>query len=42
MPDAHGNPTHQNIEDPDEIEEILGRRWEDYTPNRILVSFSAE
>ena len=42
MPDAHGNPTHQNIEDHDEIEEILDRRWEEYTPNRILVSFSAE
>lgn len=42
MPDERGRPTHQTIEDPDEIEDILDRRWEEYTPNRILVSFSAE
>jgi hypothetical protein len=42
MPDENGRPTHQDIEDADEIEDILDRRWEDYTPNRILVSFSAE
>jgi hypothetical protein len=42
MPDENGRPTHQNIENYHEIEDILDRRWEDYTPNRILVSFSAE
>jgi hypothetical protein len=42
MLNDNGDPTHQDIEDPDEIEDILDRRWEDYTPNRIIVSFSAE
>ena len=42
MLDEDGEPTQQEIEDPDEIENILDRRWVDYTPNRIIVSFSAE
>lgn len=42
MPDEEGKPTHQDIENEDEIEDILDRRWEDYTPNRIVLSFSAE
>ena len=42
MPDENGRPTNQDILDADEIEDILDRRWEEYTPNRILVSFSAE
>jgi hypothetical protein len=42
MPDEHGVPTHQDILNEDEIEDVLDRRWEDYTPNRIVVSFSAE
>jgi len=42
MPDENGRPTHQEIVNPDEIEDILDRRWEDYTPNRIILSFSAE
>jgi hypothetical protein len=42
MLNDNGGPTHQDIEDPDEIEDILDRRWEDYIPNRIVVSFSAE
>jgi hypothetical protein len=42
MLNENGRPTHQTIEDANEIEDILDRRWEEYTPNRILVSFSAE
>jgi hypothetical protein len=42
MLNDNGDPTHQDIEDPDEIEDILDRQWEDYIPNRIVVSFSAE
>lgn len=42
MPDERGRPTHQDIENYDEIEDVLDRRWEEYTPNRIVVSFSAE
>jgi len=40
--DADGDPTHQDIQDPEEIENILDRQWKDYTPNHIVVSFSAE
>jgi hypothetical protein len=42
MPDENGLPTNQDIVNEDEIEDVLDRRWEDYTPNRIVVSFSAE
>jgi hypothetical protein len=42
MPDENGLPTNQDIVNEDEIEDVLDRRWEDYTPNRIIVSFSAE
>lgn len=42
MPDENGQPTNQDILDADEIEDILDGQWEDYTPNRIVVSFSAE
>jgi hypothetical protein len=42
MPDENGRPTHQDIENYHEIEDVLDRRWEEYTPNRIIVSFSAE
>jgi hypothetical protein len=42
MPDENGRPTNQDIVNEDEIEDVLDRKWEDYTPNRIVVSFSAE
>jgi len=41
-PDENGKPTYQYIGGDDDIQAVLNRRWQEYTSNRILVSFSVE